>query len=261
MSDTVKKEFEGLYARIEDIKGCAVRGELGISAFLSPRELHYGEELLRRGGTPFFSFGGYVEAERRRIYILPEYMDGADAQTLENFGFSDRITAIKIKGSGFEKLSHRMVMGSLLGLGIERSVVGDILMIDDCEAIVLCDSTMADFLITHFERVGKDKVKLSQMALDADFSPKRDFEQISDTVASPRLDCIVASVCRLSREKAREAVLSKAVEVDYEEVTQPDREIEPPCLISVRGYGKFKVISLADKTKKGRYRLQAEKFL
>ena len=73
MSDT-KREFEGLYARLEDIKGSAVRGELGISAFLSPRELHYAQEFLSRSGAAFFCFGGYADSERKRIYILPEYM-------------------------------------------------------------------------------------------------------------------------------------------------------------------------------------------
>lgn len=260
MSDT-KKEFDGLYARLDDIKECAVRGELGISAFLSPRELHYGETFLRRSGVEFFSFGGYADAERKRIYILPEYMESAKPQTLEDFGFSSRIDAIELRGSGFEKLSHRSVMGSLLGLGLERSVIGDILMTDDHSALILCDSAMSDFLLSHWEKAGRDKIKLSKTTLAYDFLPQREVQALSDTVASPRLDCVVAAICKLSREKAREAVLSKIVELDYEEIEQPDREIRPPCVISVRGYGKFRVISLADKTKKGRYRLQAEKFL
>lgn len=260
MSD-IKREFEGLYARLEDIKGSAVRGELGISAFLSPRELHYAEDFLLRSGALFFSYGGYENAERRRIYILPDYMEGAGHSELEDFGFSTKIVTLKVKGSGFEHLSHRTVMGSLLGLGIERSVIGDILLIDDTEALVICEAAMADFLLCHWEKAGRDKIKLSRIILDGDFSPKRSFLPLSDTVASPRLDCVVASVCNISREKAREAVLAKTVELDYEEVEQPDREVKPPCVLSVRGYGKFRILSLADKTKKGRYRLSGEKFL
>jgi RNA-binding protein YlmH len=72
---------------------------------------------------------------------------------------------------------------------------------------------------------------------------------------------VIASICRLSREKAREAVIGKLVEVDYECREQPDREVVTPAIISVRGYGKFRIVSLSDKTKKGRYRLLAEKFL
>lgn len=262
MSNTVNKEIESLYARLEDIRESAVHGNLGISAFLSPRELHYAETFLHRHGALFFSFGGYADAERKRIYILPEYMDSADtAVALEEYGFSLDIVALRVMGSGFETLSHRAVMGSLLGLGIERSVIGDIVMTDEHSAVVLCDSAMADFLLIHWERVGRDKIKLTRAELKDDFAPKREFEARIDTVASPRLDCVVASLCRTSREKARQAVLDKTVELDYECREQPDREVVAPCVISVRGYGKFRVLSLSDKTKKGRYRLLAEKFL
>ena len=261
MSETVKKEIDELYARLEDIKGCAVRGELGISAFLSPRELHYANAYLSRTGAAFFSFGGYDGAERQRVYILPDYMEGTDYEGLEDFGFSGDTVALMLKGSGFETLSHRMVMGSLLGLGVERSVIGDIIMLDGQSAVVICDATMAEFLLGHWEKVGRDKIRLSKTELGKDFLPKREYETISDTVASARLDCVVAAICRLSREKARAAVLDKTVEVDYECREQPDRELSAPCVISVRGYGKFRIVSLADKTKKGRYRLLAERFL
>ncbi len=251
MSGTVKSEFEGLYARVEDIKGSAIRGELGISAFLSPRELHYAQSFLKGANVAFFSFGGYSDAQRKRIYVLPEYMEDTDVDGLDSFGFSTQIAALRVEGSGFEKLSHRMMMGSLLGLGIERSVIGDIVMLDEISAIVLCDSAMADFLILHLERVGRDKVKVFHTELDKDFSVEREVETLSDTVASPRLDCVVSSICKISREKARDAVLGRLVELDYECVERPDKEVKAPCVISVRGWGKCSIISLSDRTKKG----------
>ena len=64
-------EFDGLYARLEDMKKRAIRGELGISAFLSPRELHYACAYL--GTEGYITFGGYSDAERKRIYFLPDY--------------------------------------------------------------------------------------------------------------------------------------------------------------------------------------------
>ena len=64
-----------------------------------------------------------------------------------------------------------------------------------------------------------------------------------------------------SREKSRQTVLGGSVELDYEVCEQPDKEVRADCLVSVRGFGKFRVRSLNDKTKKGRLRLEAEKFL
>ena len=256
------KEFDELYARLEDIMARAARGEVGVSAFLSPRELHYAEVFLRSSGAEFLTFGGYSEAERQRIYLLPEYLSGIeDISAIRDYGFDDGIAAVRVRGSGYEQLSHRTFMGSLLGLGLKRSVIGDIVITAENEAVVLCDSSIAEFLLAHWEKAGRDKISLSVIRLGADFAPARSYAPISDTVASPRLDCAVAALCSLSREKAREAVISGLVELDYECETRPDREVTPPSLISVRGYGKFRVLSLADKTKKGRYRLVAEKFL
>lgn len=260
MSDI--KEFDGLYARLEDLKRRADRGDVGISAFLSPRELHFAKIYLTASRTRFFSFGGYGTAERRRIYVLPEYMEEVDsAEQLADFGHSSEIEVIEARGSGFESLSHRSFMGSLLGLGIERSVIGDIIVTDTEKALVVCDAAMADFLLSNWDKVGRDRIRSSRVTLAADFAPQRSYLPISDTVASPRLDCVVAAFCSLSRDKAREAVETGTVELDYECCERSDREVKEGSLISVRGFGKFRVLSLSDRTRKGRFRLTGEKFL
>lgn len=258
----MNKDIEGLLARLGDLRERAIRGQVGISAFLSPRELYYAQAFLQREKCAFIAFGGYKSAERKRIYILPEYMESVvDAGDLSAFGFDTETVALKVKGSGFFELSHRAFMGSLLGLGLERSVVGDIVITEENTAIIICDKAIKDFLIVSWDKVGKDRVKVAQIELNEDFEPHRSYTQINDTVASARLDCVIAALCSLSRENARQTVLAGLVEMDYEIQEHPDKEVKPICLISVKGYGKFRVISLSDKTKKGRYRLQAEKFL
>ena len=258
----ITKDIEELFARLDDLRERAVRGEVGVSAFLSPREIHYAGTFLKKRGCAFVEFGGYRNAERKRIYILPEYMEDAhDAKEIAAFGAELGICALKVKGSGFCQLSHRDFMGAVLGLGIERSVIGDIILIEENTAVIICDEAIAQFLLSSLESVGKDKVKTSRIELDDGFEMSRSYAPINDTVASARLDCVVAALCSLSRDKSRQVVLDGVVEVDYEVCEQPDREIKPVCLISVKGYGKFRVISLSDKTRKGRYRLQGEKFL
>ena len=254
------RELEGLYARLEDMKKRAIRGELGISAFLSPRELHYACAYL--GSEGYITYGGYGDAERKRIYFLPDYMEGViDVSSFADFGEESGIDTVFVKGSGFVRLTHRDFMGSLLGIGIERSVIGDIVVLDGESAVVMCDAKIADFLINEWTEVGHDKVRCSRVDLGGDFVPERRYAPISDTIASARLDCIVAALCNLSRERARVCVVSGLCELDYECEERPDREVTPPALISVRGYGKFRVNSIGDPTKKGRLRLTAQKFL
>lgn len=256
------KEFDGLYSRLEDLKKRAVRGEMGISAFFSPRELHYAERYLRSSGISYLCYGGYGEAERKRVYLLPDYMEGVeDMAALSEYGEESGIVAVRIKGSGFVALSHRDFMGALLALGLERGVVGDIVTLDESTAVAFCEEKIAGFITSALKEVGRDGVKVSTVTPEPDFCGKRSFAPISDTVASARLDCVVAALCNLSREKARGCVCDGRVELDYEYCERPDREVSPPCVMAVRGYGKFRICSIGEQTRKGRYRLSAEKFL
>ena len=256
------KRDEVFYSRLEDLKRCANRGNLGISAFFSPREIFLAEEYLKRGGIEFAFFGGYEDAERKKCYILPEFMGEVEhiSQVCE-YGYSLEIAALSIKGSGFEKLSHRAIMGSILGLGIERDVVGDIVLQSENEAVFFCDARLVDFFVANLERIGRDKVKVCQIDVADVELPKKKFLQVSDTIASARLDCIVAALCSLSRERAKERIENSLVELNFELEERPDREVLAPAIISIRGVGKFRVLSVSDKTKKGRYRLLAEKYL
>jgi RNA-binding protein YlmH len=220
---------------------------------------------LNKSGSPFLEWGGYVDAERKRIYVLPEYMEGTeDVSAFDEYGFDDGVAAVSITGSGYKKLSHRDFLGSILGLGLQRSVVGDIIMLDDGNipmAAVICDRNAARFLCDTMTKVGTDTVTVRQMALSDISVPEKKFAHINDTLASPRADCVVAALCSLSREKARVAVVNGLLEVEHECCEQPDRTITAPCVVSVRGYGKFRINSLADKTKKGRLRLDADKYI
>lgn len=267
-SNAGQKEL--LYARLDDLSELCARGELGISPFLSPGELYFAETYLRRKGAPYIMYGGISDAERRRVYLLPDYMEElSDAETsdIENrfaeFGYFSNISALRIKGSGYRKLTHRDFLGSVLGLGLERSVVGDIFVMGDgeSEAIMLCDSAIADFLLNELSHIANDKVRVSSVRHGEWEAPKRRMQEIHDTVASPRLDAVVAALCNLSRENASSAVLTGLVELNFENEERPDRTVAAPSIISVRGIGRFRVLSLSDKTRKGRYRLDAEKYV
>lgn len=274
MDGKEKEEFGALYARIEDLCLRAERGETAVSSFLSPRELHYAARYLDRRGASFFAFGGYCGAERKRLYFVPDYVGLSEdalqdperelscVEALRDFGIGHQICAFRITGSGYRVLSHRDFLGSLLGLGLERNVLGDVAVEDEQgrSGVVFCEERIADFIENSLTRVANDKVKVSRLEVSSYTPPKRVFTAVSDTVASFRLDGVVAALCGLSREKARDAVLGGLVEINFEREERPDRTVTPPALISVRGVGRFRVISLNDRTRKGRIRMEAEQF-
>lgn len=253
-----------LIARIEDLADRAAGGELSFTDFLSPREIFMAEVELRRRGVSYRTFGGSPDAERRCVYFLPDYMEGEEELPLllENYGMETGISALQIRGSGYRTLTHRDFLGSILALGLQRSVIGDIFVDGEGrEATVFCREAMAEFLSTALETVGNDKVKVRILKSSEIDLPKRRYAALTDTVASERLDCVVAALCGCSRERARETVVSGLAELNYESEDRPDRPVSEGALISVKGVGKFRIVGLSDRTKKGRLRLTAEKFL
>ena len=181
-------------------------------------------------------------------------------QLLEYAGEQSPIEALCFMGSGYRTLTHRDYLGSLLALGLEREMLGDIAVEAD-SAIVLCRSHMVPFLCSTVQRIGGDTVRVMPTQLPPDFDGGRTFLPVSDTVASRRLDCIVAALAHLSREAAQTAVRDGLVELDYECEMRPDRLVDVPCIISIRGKGKFALRELGTLTRKGRLRLSADQYV
>lgn len=268
-----------LLSRLDDLVRVGGRGEAAVSPYLTPREAKYARIHLSArvsAGTAVL-WGGYPTAERVRVVILPDYTEGLvdpaalasdPAAALTDAGLDDfaetirgAVCPILVKGSGFRELSHRDYLGSVLGLGLERDAIGDILIPDTHSAILLTDTRVGDFLTTQMEKVATDTVKVSRLPEGTALTGTRRLQPITDTVASERLDCVVAALCNLSREKAQMAVKSGLVELDYEAVEACDTTVEAPAVISVRGYGKFAVHAFDGTTRKGRIRLAAGKYV
>ena len=268
-----------LYSRLDDLCRRGERGEAAVSPYLTPREAKYARAHLSariRSGTAVL-WGGYPEAERVRAVILPDYTEGLiapealaldPAAALCSAGLDDLAEAVRsavcsvlVKGSGFRELSHRDYLGSVLGLGLERDAMGDILISDVHSAVLLTDARVGDFLMTALEKVAADTVRVSRLPEGTALAGTRRLQPISDTVASERLDCVVAALCNLSREKAQLAVKAGIVELDYEVVEDCSAAVDAPAVISVRGYGKFAVHAFDGTTRKGRIRLVAGKYI
>ena len=258
-----------LASRASDLLRQAERGELVCGNFLTPHEAVCVLSFVResRAEERVFLFGGYNDAERKRLFVLPSYLSDLDGDAMQKAKdyFADELSlaikAIKIQGSGYRELSHRDYLGSLLSLGIERNAIGDIVVVDSHSAIVFCTDKIFDYLISGVERIASDKVMLSPFSPDESFCAKRDFLPIRDTVASERLDCVVGALTNLSREKAQALIRSGLCEVNYLEELRVDVTVKAPAIITLRGHGKYRLIEFDGETKRGRLRLVAEKYV
>ncbi|MBQ4054783.1 MAG: hypothetical protein IJD17_03635 [Clostridia bacterium] len=247
------------YSRIDDLFVRAERGETVCSPFYNESEAYEAQKYLgsqRRSGYLFY--GGFEGAQRKRLFVFPEWLE-PDVEPTKDF-----ISPVLICGSGYVKLDHRSYLGSLVGTGLSRDVIGDIALQDDRSAVVFLDSRIADFLTgptSTLERIGRDKVKITPYLLPDGFTASVDVVGISSTVASARLDCVVSELVNLSREKTKSLISSGLVTHNYAEVSDFSADVCQGDVISIRGYGKFRIEGIGEKTKKDRIRLHAVKYV
>ena len=269
-------EFKLLCRRAEDAFARAT-GDLVSTAFLNPAEQYFLAQYLRERGyaSRAIFFGGAEGAQRKKLFACPEYIAAlsdtgdlyrAAIDFLGEDAFGD-ICCLKIYGGGFRDFSHRDYLGGILALGLDRSAVGDIAPIDEFSAYIFVSRKVANFLTegdfseTGGIRIAKDRVRIERAVLPQGYVIEQKYKAVTDTVASERLDCVVAALCNLSREAAKEKILQKEVEHNYESAVEISTAVNAGDHLSVRGVGKFQVESVADPTKKGRLRLVAKKFI
>ena len=195
-------------------------------------------------------FGGGDDAERVILGFYPDFSE------LENSDFP--ITPLKILNLG--NLSHRDVLGAILGLGIKREMVGDIYF-DDGIAVIICESSIADYIMFNLKSVGKQNVTVTVCDWNKSFSLRHKFETIKIIVASLRLDAVLAAACKMSRNDANRHILSENVNVNFCVEKNPDKKVTSGDVISVRHHGRFAVSEVTGETKKGRIILEVKKYI
>jgi len=248
-----------LQAKLDDLIVKAERLGCVCTHFLSPKESFHLQNYIKfyHPDIKFFTDGGYPDAERSLIFVLADYFDASFVCK------EDHYRMICVQGSGYYSNTHRDYLGALLGLGLSREMIGDI-YVDGYSAYIFVLPKTYDFLLSDDCKnltVGRDKVKVLPASLDLAKEFKRDFEIVPALCSSLRLDCVVCSVTGISRDKCEKSIAMGLVTHNYEVASKAHTEIKDGDVISVKGYGKF-VISLTElRSKKGKIRINAMKYI
>ena len=215
------------------------------TGFLSVRELHLAQYLF--GEEPgLYRFGGYSDSERKMYIYLPDYLD--DSSLTDD---SSPVVCLRAVFFKDEHPTHRDFLGALMGCGITRESVGDILVGENsCDFFVT--EEIAPYILQNFKSTGRVSLKVSQISLQDVSLPEQKFTQIKDTVASVRLDSIISSGFQISRSTAAEYVSAGKAAIDGLFCEKPDKNLSEGTKISVRGLGKIKLVLIGHTTKKGR---------
>ena len=220
------------------------RNQFVVTPFLDPREQFILTSIVKREpDLMIFPDGGYEKAERKRAYIAPDYYG-------ENPGLLD-LSFLRLETKDSRRLEHRDVLGSLMGLGIKRNMLGDILPHDEeCDIIVAGE--MAQYIFLGIGQVGRHRVSIRKINRAELTLPEQNGKIRTASVASMRVDAILSEVYRVSRTKAASMVKSGKCKVNWKLVDQPDYPVAPGDLISLRGFGRLAVESIEGHSKKGR---------
>ena len=216
--------------------------------FLSPAQQAMAMDMLRTAGisdTAYVRLGGYDDTERALLLFLPDWLDAADAEG------QSPIRCLRAQFRADEKLTHRDFLGSLMGMGIIREKLGDILVSPDSADLMVLD-TVADFLLQSWNTAGRARLNVSEIEPGHLHIPEVRCEERRDTVSSLRLDAVCATGFRMARGKAAALIESGRVQLNWRECTKPDRQVSAGDTVSARGFGKFELTEIGGLTKKGR---------
>ena len=244
-----------LLAKIWDkINNGLRRNIIASTGFLSPRE----QEMCRYlfGDVPgLTAYGGYEDAERKMLVYLPDYFDEEHLT-----GEDSPVVCLRATYFDEDELNHRDMLGALMGAGIARETVGDI-----CVAKGQCDFFVTDeiapYILQNLLSAGRTRLHITRISADDVQIPEPETKEIRDTVASVRLDSVIASGFRIGRSLASQHIAAGRAAIDGLPCEKPDKIVLEGAKISVRGLGKIRLRQIGTQTKKGRISLTIDRYL
>ncbi len=184
------------------------------------------------------------------IQDLEVMVFGGNSESEEDFPIK-ALHITKNNKFGQADLSHRDYLGSILGLGIDRAKVGDIIILEK-ETICYIHKDLAEYVQTALEFVSRTKVKVSVSDIFVVTLPEKVWKYHTMTVASLRLDAIASAAFHLSRAKVQQYIKKEIVQVNWNTVINPSLLLKEGDMISIRSFGRAKLFEIGNVTKKDR---------
>lgn len=244
-----------LLAKIWDKINTGIRKNIpAATCFLSPRDLEM-TRFLFGNLEGLYPFGGYADAERKMLVFLPDYLTETELT-----GEDSPLVCLRCSFFQGDSPSHRDFLGALMGAGIARETVGDI-----CVGQGSCDffvtREIAPYVLQSFTGAGRTKVRLEQIPVGEVQVPQPETKEIRDTLASLRLDSVIASGFRMGRSLAEKYIAAGKAAIDGLPCEKPDKQVGEGCKISVRGLGKICLRQVNGQTKKGRVSVVIDRYV
>ena len=246
--DNISQHFrkeEQVFAEkcLDQVRNVEQRFVPALTSFLNPRERFILKSVAGSQTDIQLAFcGGYEGAERQRALIFPSYFIPEET----DFEIILYEVDYPIK---FHSLTHGHILGTLLGNGLSREVIGDILT-DGTRWQFYIEKQLASYLPVQIEKMGKSPVKLRELPFIDQIQPIDEWQEEQKIVSSLRLDTVLSSVYPMSRQKAKEWIETGNVKINWTDETNPSVSLVENDVVSVRQKGRFQLMEQSGITKK-----------
>jgi len=264
-----RSEDDALFlARLDDKLEQAGRGQLVSSNFMDPHQRSLAKRLLTGSSITYSFDGGYDGAERAVCLFVPEYLNTSDQTTaslrevlIQSGQYPIRLHRVQHDESKYVNiLTHRDYLGALMNLGIRRETLGDILVHRGFAQIMVLDK-MADNIIGSLTQVSNASVRVEEEDILTVEAVNPEVKVVKATVASLRLDAVLAEGFSLSRGDAAAYIKAGKVALNFEECLSPDARVAEGCTISLRGMGRMVLEEVGGLSKKNRMFITIKRFV
>lgn len=204
-------------------------------------------------GCKISTYGVFEECDRAMISILSQNED----HNIELYPLDlVRIT----NKSSFVKLKHSDFLGALMAQGLKREKFGDLILQEQECYLPICRD-VSRFVCDNLIKIGKNPCETAIIDIESAKVAGKNFEKRNIVVSSMRIDSIVAGICGISRNSSADMIKKGLVLLDYEKILEKDAIVEAGVIITVRGYGKFKIHEFLGKTQKDREKITIKKYI
>ena len=232
---------EALQIRLRDLARQASRRDAAVTGrFLALAELPLAVGAAREADVTAAWDGGWPDAERVQICFHPHGAEPAFTYLWAEARWDAR----------FASVTHRDLLGSLMGLGMARDCFGD-LIAGDGRACVCCLPALAERLPSEWREAGRASLRVRLLDGPPVLDPPEG-RALRDTVPSLRLDALLAAGMQKSRASAAELIRRGAVSVNHLPEERTDRILREGDVLSVRGFGRVKLTEVGSPTRKDR---------
>lgn len=171
------------------------------------------------------------------------------------------VSILKISGNfKFQALSHRDFLGAILGTGIKREMVGDILVAEDFAQVIVA-AELKDYISLNLVQVHEVPVEVLEISAEDLVMPHSRVKEIRTTVPSMRIDAVASAGFGDSRSKISREIASEKVQINYKLVSNPSTRVEEGDLISIRGRGRIKVVEISGVSNRDRLKLLIHRYI